>query len=523
MIKLSNIDIALDYDNNTLYNVAAEKLNISVEEIGSLAIAKRKTIRDDKENVHFRVDLNVCLKIDEKNITFRKNISIAEDYRYNVPHKKLDFRPIVVGSGPAGMFSALILAESGCKPIILERGFDVDTRAKAVDSFWRGGKLNPECNVQFGEGGAGAFSDGKLKPGKLDARKYKILSEFVKSGAPEEILYLEKPHIGTDNLINSVKNIRNKIISLGGEFIFGAKFTDILTKNGNLTDVRYVKDGEIFEIASSSVVLAIGHSSRDTLKKLYSLGIPMEQHCFGVGVRIEHPQALINKLMYGKFANHKVLGAADYRLVSHLPNGRNVYTFCNCPGGQVVAAASEENAIVTNGMSLFKRDGQNANSAMLVTILKEDFQSNHPLAGIELQQKIERAAFNISKDYKAPCQRLEDFMRGSCTVKLGEVLPTYRPGTVFAKAEDYLPMYITEAIKEAMSDMDNYMKGYYFPDAVMTGPETRSTSPVRILRGENLQSPAIVGLYPCGEGAGYAGGIVSAALDGIMCAEKILS
>ena len=522
MIKISDVEIPLNYNEDMLLKIACDKLNVSAEDIENLVILKRKTIRSDIENVHFKLDFGVNLKDSSKIITFRKNISIAENFDYQIPKKKLNYRPVVVGSGPAGLFSALILAESGCRPIVLERGLDVDTRKTIVSDFWNGGPLNPECNVQFGEGGAGSFSDGKLKPGKLDARKYKILTEFVKNGADENILYLDKPHVGTDRLLNIIKNIRNKIISLGGEFIFGAKFTGISEKNGSVNVVRYIKDGETFEIPSKSLVLAIGHSSRDTMKALYSFGLPMEQHNFGIGIRIEHPQQLINKLIYGKFMNHKALGAADYRLVSHLPNGRNVYTFCNCPGGQVVAATSEKNAIVTNGMSLFKRDGINANSAMLVTVFREDFGSSHPLAGIELQQKIEHAAFNISQSYKAPCQRLEDFMHNSCTSKFGDVIPTYLPGTVFAKTDDYLPDYITNSIRTAMEDMDNYMNGYYFPDAVLTGPETRSTSPVRILRNENLQSPGIAGVYPCGEGAGYAGGIVSAALDGIMCAEKIL-
>jgi uncharacterized FAD-dependent dehydrogenase len=350
-----------------------------------------------------------------------------------------------------------------------------------------------------------------------------VLREFVEAGAPPEIMYLDKPHIGTDRLNETVKGIRRKMISLGGEVHFGASVTEILRKNGQVTGVGFIEKGKYIEFSAENVVLAIGHSARDTFERLLNSGIYIEQKPFAMGVRIEHPQEMIDKIQYGDFAGHPALGAADYRMVVHLKNGRGVYTFCMCPGGTVVAAASEKNALVTNGMSEYVRDGRNANTALLVTIEKKDFGSDHPLAGVMLQRRIEAAAFEAGGGgYRAPVQRLEDFLHKRSTKAFGDVLPTYLPGTGFAGVDSYLPDYIAESLRQGIIEMGLWMPGFAYPDALLTGAETRSSSPVRIKRGESFEAIGIKGLYPCGEGAGYAGGIISAAVDGVLCAEKIL-
>jgi len=437
--------------------------------------------------------------------------------------KKLKERPVVVGCGPAGMFAALILAEAGARPILLERGLDVDSRRQKVLKFWHTGILDSQTNVQFGEGGAGAFSDGKLKTGKKDSRKIKVLSELVEAGAPPEIMYLAKPHIGTDLLHQTVKEIREKIKSLGGEVQFNSTVTELLHQDGQMKGVRYEKNGETCELTTNSVVLAIGHSARDTYESLLTNGVYIEQKPFAVGVRIEHPQERIDRIQYGCFAGHPALGAADYRMVVHLPNGRGVYTFCMCPGGSVVAATSEENGLTTNGMSEYARDGRNANTALLVTIEKKDFGSDHPLAGIAFQRRLEAAAYAAGGGgYKAPVQRLDDFLQKRNSSAFGDVLPTYLPGTEFAEVDDYLPDYVTDSLRQAIEDMGLWMPGFAYPDAILTGAETRSSSPVRITRGDSFEAIGIKGLYPCGEGAGYSGGIISAAVDGVLCAERIL-
>jgi len=346
---------------------------------------------------------------------------------------------------------------------------------------------------------------------------------LVEAGAPPEIMYLSKPHIGTDRLNETVKGIRKKIISLGGEVRFNSAVTEILRKDEQVRGVGFVEKGMYKELTADNVVLAIGHSARDTFKHLLISGIYVEQKPFSVGVRIEHPQRMIDKIRYGSFAGHSALGAADYKMVVHLPNGRGVYTFCMCPGGTVVAATSDQNCLVTNGMSEFARDGINANSALLVTIDNKDFGSDHPLAGVMIQRKIEEAAFAAGGGgYKAPVQRLEDFMNKRKTTAFGDVLPTYLPTTEFAELDSYLPDYITNSLRQGILEMDKWMPGFAFPDALLTGAETRSSSPVRITRGDSFEAIGIKGLYPCGEGAGYAGGIISAAVDGVLCAEQIL-
>jgi len=516
----------LNYDYAVLINTAAIRLQISTDDIIALEIIKRETNTKNIEDIYFDMVLAVTVADEDKLLETRtrKHIYKQEESTYTVASNKLPSRPVIVGFGAAGIFAALILAEAGTRPIVLERGQNVDNRRERVQRFWNTGELDIQTNVQFGEGGAGTFSDGKLKTGQKDARKLKILDEFVRAGAPDEIKYLTKPHIGTDRLRVVVKNLREKIISLGGEIVFGAKANNVLYKDSKITGVRYDKDGSEFEIETDNVVLAIGHSARDTFNNLFDSGIKMEQKPFAVGVRIEHPQELINRIKYGRFASHPALGAADYRMVVHLKNSRGVYTFCMCPGGAVAAAASEENAITTNGMSEFMRDGRNANTALLVTVDKKDFANDSPLAGIDYQRKIEAAAFIAGGGgYKAPVQRLEDFLAKRQSASFGDVLPTYKPGIVFAEVDSYLPDYVADSLRRAITEMSDWMPGFYYPDAILTGAETRSTSPVKIIRGENLEAYGINGLYPCGEGAGYAGGIISAAVDGILCAERILN
>lgn len=527
MIKITGLSIPLTYDLELVETIAASKLNIDRARISHIDIVKRAVNTKNKLDIYFLMDIRVYVSGDENEIiALNRDKSISQEGAafYNVSKdKKLEERPVVVGCGPAGMFSALVLAQAGARPILLERGLDVDRRRESVSEFWRNGVLDIRTNVQFGEGGAGTFSDGKLKIGLKDARKMKVLKEFVEAGAPPEIMYLDKPHIGTDLLSRIVREIRKKIIRLGGEVRFDSTVTEILRKDGCVTGVGFEEEGIYTELSTDNVVLAIGHSARDTFRRLLFSGVYMEQKPFAVGVRIEHPQKLIDKIQYGRFAGHPALGAADYRMVVHLQNGRNVYTFCMCPGGTVVAATSEENCVVTNGMSEYNRDGSNANTALLVTIDKKDFGSNHPLAGVEFQHKLETAAFLAGGGcYKAPVQRLDDFMQKHRTTAFGDVLPTYLPGTEFANADSYLPEYVTNSLRQAIAEMGEWMPGFLYADALLTGAETRSSSPIRIRRGNTLEAIGITGLYPCGEGAGYAGGIISAAVDGVRCAEQIL-
>ncbi|HAN21984.1 MAG: hypothetical protein A2Y15_05590 [Clostridiales bacterium GWF2_36_10] len=526
MIKITNLKIPLDYDLKTLEKIAAEKLCIPIDRIQKISIAKKAVNNDDKQNIYFDLTLLVSITGSENEIVWgkkSKGISIEETPLYKFPVKKLEQRPVVIGFGPAGLFSALILAKSGARPIVLERGLDVDRRTEKVHEFWNTGILDTQTNVQFGEGGAGAFSDGKLKIGLKDARKTMILEELIASGAPPEIMYLSKPHIGTDKLKIVVKKIRKNIIDLGGEVHFGAEATEIIIKNNIVKGVRYTQNCIENEIETDNVILAIGHSARDTFEKLFNCGIKMEQKPLAIGVRIEHPQEYINKIQYGNFADHPSLGATDYHMVVHLKNSRGVYTFCMCPGGSVVAATSEENHLTTNGMSEYARNGRNANTALLITINKDDYLSNHPLAGMEFQRRIEKAAFIAGGGgYKAPIQRLEDFLLKRNTTSFGDVSSTYMPGTAFAEVDSYLPDYITDSLRQGVLEMGDWMPGFNYPEAILTGAETRSSSPVRILRNENFHTVGVKGLFPCGEGAGYAGGIISAAVDGVICAESIL-
>jgi uncharacterized FAD-dependent dehydrogenase len=415
----------------------------------------------------------------------------------------------------------LTLAESGACPIVIERGLDVDGRRRKIESFNKLGVLDTECNVQFGEGGAGTYSDGKLKTGAKDKYKYKVLEEFVDGGADESILYSTSAHLGTDKLPGIVKYIREKIISLGGEFIFSAKLTDVTVQDGRLCCVKYERNGETYELSSDTLILATGHSARDTFLMLREKGIPMRAKGFGIGMRIEHPREHINRIVY-RDASSFIDESASYHLVTHLPSGRSVYSFCMCPGGEVVAATSEHGAIVTNGMSEYARMADNSNAAILVSVEPKDFGSDDPLAGIELQRRIERAAYDLSASYKAPAVRLAKLLDKNSEGGFGDVTPSYPVGVIEASPYDYMPEYIPSSIAAAMPDFDAWLGGFSLGDAVLTGPETRTTSPVRIERESDGCAPGFVGVYPTGEGAGYAGGIVSSAVDGIKMAEKAI-
>lgn len=522
MLRITNIKLSLDEDESLLKTKVAKKLKVLEKDILNIKIFKKSIDARRKNNIHFVYTLDVDIKDEDKILRKYSTKGVSKAPTYNTEYKKIanskSKRPIIVGTGPAGLFAGLALSTMGFRPILLERGKCVDERISDVELFWTEGKLNTESNVQFGEGGAGTFSDGKLTTSVKNPKGRIVLEEFVKAGAPEEILYINKPHIGTDKLRNVVKNIRNKIISLGGEVRFNSKVTDLIIEKDGIVGVE-INHKDILE--GNVVILALGHSARDTFKMLYKNGVNMIQKPFSIGVRIEHPQMLINRNQYGKFANHKKLGAADYKLAAHFDNGRSAYTFCMCPGGVVVAAASEENMVVTNGMSYYARDKENANSALLVGVNPEDYGSDHPLAGIEFQRKWEKLAFTLGgKNYKAPAQKVGDFLNDRPSNSLGNVNATYNLGVTMTDLRKCLPKYVTDTLKLALIEFDKKIKGFASFDAVMTGVESRSSSPVRIIRDENLQSN-IKGLYPIGEGAGYAGGIMSAALDGLKVAEEI--
>lgn len=527
MLKVVNITLPLDYDDAFIKKALSERLRVSPSELLEIHLDRRSLEKDGGELRFKAIFLCRLAPETEKKralILRKKGVSSVTDAPYAFPvAKKRTLRPVVVGFGPAGIFSALVLAKAGLSPIVLERGEESEKREKKVENFTLGGSLDEECNIQFGEGGAGAFSDGKLKIGYKDKVKRMILSELVKAGADESIEYLEKAHVGSDVLRRVIVNLRRKIISLGGEIIFGAKLVDIDIENGGVRGVVYSKDGTLFQLPTDTLVLAIGHSARDTYEMLYNKGFPMEPKGFGVGVRIEHRQSTIDRIEYGDASLASVLGAADYKMVTHLDNGRSLYTFCMCPGGFVVPATSEKEGICTNGMSNFKRDGVNANTALLVSVTPKDFPSHHPLAGVAFQREIERSAFLAAGgNYFAPVIRLEDFLKGGESRAFGEVLPTYRPGTAFVKPEKYLPPFIVESLRDGIKNMCEYKNGYYEGDALLTGPETRSTSPVKMLRREGFDAIGIDGVYPVGEGAGYSGGIISSAVDGVLAADTIV-
>ncbi len=523
MIK-TDIYIPYDYNTDIIKSAISRHLPIEKQEIKDISILRRELVIKDgcepayKTSIAFSADSAKelgLLKIRNKTSEYQEEVFFAEPCR-------MDFRPVIAGAGPAGLFAALTLAEAGTRPIVLERGLDVDKRRERIRTFEALGILDPECNVQFGEGGAGTYSDGKLKTGSKDKYKLRVLREFYDSGADESILYSTNAHLGTDKLPAIVSSLRNKIIRLGGEFIYSARFCGFEEKNGRLSSVTYIKDGSEHRIETSALILAIGHSARDTIRMLYDSGLKMTGKGFGVGMRAEHPREYINSLIYRSSADI-IKESASYHLVTHLAGGRSVYSFCMCPGGSVVAATSTDGSVVTNGMSEYSRMSDNSNAAVLVSVTPEDFGSTHPLAGIEFQERIERRAYSLSGSYKAPATRLGDFMNRRADGDFGSVMPSYPLGTEHISADSYLPDFICDSMRLGFSDFDAWCRGYMLADAVLTGPETRTTSPVRIERTSSGETLGFEGIYPAGEGAGYAGGIVSSAVDGIRCAEKLMA
>ncbi len=523
MIK-TEIYLPIGYTTSDIRSAICARLPVEKDELGDVRLLRTTLDINDKSDIKYRATVGISLSEDREAglLKMRKKVAAVPDYTLTLPAAAFPTRPVVVGLGPAGLFAALILAESGARPIVLERGLAVEKRREKVDLFSRMGILDTECNVQFGEGGAGTYSDGKLKVGSMDKYKMKVLTTFIESGAPCDILYSATAHLGTDKLSDIVAAVRNRIISLGGEISYSSKLVDIVSENDTVTAIKYEKDGQVITLPATDVILAIGHSARDTIAKIYDLGVKMEPKGFGIGVRIEHPREYINDLVYGRGHDSR-LETASYHLVTHLDNGRSVYSFCMCPGGTVVAAASEEGSVVTNGMSEYLRDGRNSNAAFLVSVTPADFSDPSPLGGFALQAEIEKRTFVAGGcDYRAPVTTMGDFLECREPCNLGAVAPTYPVGTTLCAPEKYLPDYITSSLRTAIYDFDKWMPGFLLPDAVLTGAETRSTAPVRILRDENCMSVTLDGLYPTGEGAGYSGGIVSSATDGVRVALSLI-
>ncbi len=532
MLRLTEIKLPLDHSEADLRAAVLRELKIPAKDLGAVHVVRRSfdaRVRG-KIALTYHLDVETPREAEILQRTGRPGgpasatkIGPTPDTSYRFPvraTKAPAHRPVVIGTGPCGLFAGLLLAQMGFRPILLERGKQV--RERTIDTFglWRRGTLDPESNVQFGEGGAGTFSDGKLYSQVKDPghRGRKVLEEFVAAGAPEEILYVNKPHIGTFRLVKIVESLRATIRTLGGEIRFNTRVEDLLLEGGEVRGVR-LADGT--EIEADQVILAVGHSARDTFRMLFDRGVAIEAKPFSIGFRIEHPQTLIDRCRYGPQAGHPMLGAADYKLVHHASNGRSVYSFCMCPGGTVVAAASEPGRVVTNGMSQYNRDESNANAGIVVGITPDDYPGG-PLAGIDFQRHWEEIAFDLGgRNYEAPGQLVGDFLANRPSTAFGTVLPSYRPGVRLGDLSTSLPTFAIEAIREALPAFDRTIRGFAMPDALLTGVETRTSSPIRIPRGEDFQSPGTPGLYPAGEGAGFAGGILSAAIDGIKVAEAV--
>ena len=526
MLRIQNIALSLDGGIPQLKKKAARILDLRPEAVTGLTLARQSIDARKKSDVHYVCTVDVAVT-DEEKVLARcrdRRVSLHRDIPYAFPpvRRSSSLPPVVVGMGPAGLFAALYLARNGLAPIVLERGRPVEERTTDVERFWSTGQLDPASNVQFGEGGAGTFSDGKLNTGTHDPRIATVFRELVAAGAPADILYQHKPHIGTDVLRDVVKNIRLELLRLGCDVRFGHKLSGLTLRDGAVAGLTVEGPQGAYQLPCDALVLSPGHSARDTFQMLHGRGAAMEAKPFAVGVRIEHRQADCDAAQYRQYAGHPGLPASTYKLSCHLPNGRAAYSFCVCPGGQVVAAASEAQRVVTNGMSEFARDQENINGGLLVNVTPEDYGGTQdPLAGIAFQRRLEAAAYDLGGGgYRAPAQRVGDFLAGRPSTGPGRVKPSYRPGVTWTDLRQCLPDFVADTLAGALPLLGQKLRGYDDPDAVLTAVESRSSSPVRIPRDETYQS-SLRGLYPCGEGAGYAGGILSAAADGMRCAEQL--